>query len=146
MGNNTGDLEKRLKQLKTEKEIDEFICTQKRKSEIQFFYQYLNKLVAEKNISMKEVIAHSHINRNYVYNITNGTKLNPGRDKIIALCIGAHMSYEETNEGLEIGGYCRLRLRNERDVRVAALINMGMYDVLKINIVLEEHGLEPLVI
>ncbi len=64
---------------------------------------------------MSQVVARSKVNRNYVYNITGGVKRNPGRDKIIALCIGACMNYEETNKALEIGGYCRLNPKDERD-------------------------------
>lgn len=93
---------------------------------------------------MSKVVARSKVNKNYVYNITGGSKRNPGRDKIIALCIGACMTYEETNKALEIGGHCRLSVRDERDVRIAVAINTGKADVAALNEYLRQNGLQPL--
>lgn len=83
-------LETVLKELHTEKEVENYLLScigNKEKS--RYFYQYLNQYISEHAVPISEVIAASRINRNYVYNITNGVKKNPGRDKIIALCMGA---------------------------------------------------------
>lgn len=84
------------------------------------------------------------VNKNYVYNILNGDKKKPGRDKILALCIGARMSYSETQRALEIGNVAPLYPKDERDVRIAVGINSGAGDVMKINLILDEYGLEPI--
>ena len=88
---------------------------------------------------MSEVIKKSNISRNYVYNIVNGDR-NPGRDKIIALCIGAGMNYSEINRALKIAGEGVLYPKNERDARIAAAVNNGIDSVVNLNIILAgEH-------
>ncbi len=95
------DLEERLLRLKTREETERYIEDLKKSKRHAYFYQYLNQYAGAKNIPIKEIIDSSEINKNYVYNIVNGRRKYPGRDKIIALCIGASMNYEETNRGLE---------------------------------------------
>ena len=107
------NLEKAMKALQTDEQIEDYLCCQQEDGEIKYFYQYLHQIADAKKIPMSQVVARSKVNRNYVYNITGGVKRNPGRDKIIALCIGACMNYEETNKALEIGGYCRLNQKTK---------------------------------
>lgn len=144
MDNDTKSLEKAIKALETDAQIDDYLCRQLDDREIKYFYQYLHQIADAKKTPMSQVVARSKVNKNYVYNITGGVKRNPGRDKIIALCIGACMNYGETNKALEIGGYCRLNPREERDVRIAVAINTRQYDVVKINASLVKNGLQPL--
>ena len=126
------DLEERLLRLKTREETERYIEDLKKSKRHAYFYQYLNQYAGAKNISIKEIIDSSEI-RKY-----------PGRDKIIALCIGASMNYEETNRGLETGGYCRLQPHQDRDVWIAVAVNTGNYNIQSINEELEAHGLKPL--
>ncbi len=109
-----------------------------------YFYEYLNYIIAEKELAVSDVIRRSGISRNYVYNILNGNKKRPGRDKILALCIGASMSFSETQKGLEIAGAASLYPRNARDVRIAVAINQGICSVMKVNMMLDELDLDPL--
>lgn len=143
MTSDTKSLEKAIKALMTEEQIETYLDRQQ-KREITYFYQYLHQIADAKKIPMSQVVARSKVNKNYVYNITGGVKRNPGRDKIIALCIGACMNYEETNKALEIGGYCRLNPKDERDVRIAVAINTRQYDVVKLNDRLVKNHLQPL--
>ena len=138
------DLEERLLRLKTREETERYIEDLKKSKRHAYFYQYLNQYAGAKNIPIKEIIDSSEINKNYVYNIVNGRRKYPGRDKIIALCIGASMNYEETNRGLETGGYCRLQPHQDRDVWIAVAVNTGNYNIQSINDQLEAHGLKPL--
>ncbi|MEY8296097.1 MAG: hypothetical protein ACLRJC_09650 [Emergencia timonensis] len=144
MDSDTKNLEKAMKALQTDEQIEDYLCCQQEDGEIKYFYQYLHQIADAKRIPMSQVVARSKVNRNYVYNITGGVKRNPGRDKIIALCIGACMNYEETNKALEIGGYCRLNPKDERDVRIAVAINTRKHDVVKINESLIKNDLQPL--
>lgn len=140
-GNNK---ELELSDLKSQNDTEEFIrnhCIQPEKIS---FHIYFNQKVREKGIELNQVIKSSMINRNYIYNITNGRKLRPGRDKILALCIGAHMDIDEINRGLEISDHCPLCPCRERDVRIASMVNNNKFDVLTINLELESKGLEPL--
>lgn len=144
MDNRTERLEEIVKTLRTSQDVENYLEVELAEEEIRYFYQYLNQYVGEKKIPMSQVISSSKINKNYVYNITNGSKKRPGRDKIIALCFGAAMTYEEINRGLEIGGCCRLNPKDARDVWISVFANRKQYDILELNILLEQQGLAPL--
>ena len=105
------------------------------------FYEYMNAFIASKGLVVNEVISRSGISRNYVYNILNGNTKNPGRDKVMALCIAAGMNIDEVNRGLKIAGHNSLYPKNPRDIQIASLINRGETSVLKINLELHELGL-----
>lgn len=143
MDDDTKKLANAIKALKSEAEVSRYLRSQCDSSK-RYFYQYLRQIADIKGMPMSKVVARSKVNKNYVYNITGGSKRNPGRDKIIALCIGACMTYEETNKALEIGGHCRLSVRDERDVRIAVAINTGKADVAALNEYLRQNGLQPL--
>ena len=133
----TRTLSKALEKIHMSEEADQFI-EKHSQSDFAYFYEYL------KELTTAEVITRSGVNKNYVYNILNGDKKKPGRDKILALCIGARMSYSETQRALEIGNVAPLYPKDERDVRIAVGINSGAGDVMKINLILDEYGLEPI--
>lgn len=139
----TRTLSKALEKIHKSEEADQFIAKHGQ-NDFAFFYEYLNWIIARKGLTTAEVITHSGINKNYVYNILNGDKKKPGRDKILALCIGAKMSYSETQRGLEIGNAAPLYPKDERDVRIAVAINSGVSDVTNINLILDEYELEPI--
>lgn len=65
------------------------------------FSAYYNSILAEKSIPLKNAIKESGL-PDYAYQIVNGTRSNPGREKIICLCIAAHMNITETKRALEI--------------------------------------------
>lgn len=133
-----------LQNIKEEKDADQFIKDYVKNESYTYFYEYLNDYIAAKKLDISVVMTNSRINKNYGYNITNGTRKNPGRDKVLALCIGAGMSYLETQRALEIAKVGSIYPKDERDVRIAVAINNGVNDVLKVNIMLEEKGLKPL--
>lgn len=103
----------------------------------------LNSIVSEKGLKKSEVIAKSCIEIHYAYQIFSGAKT-PSRDKVLMLCIGMKLSYEEVNRLLRITGYAELYVKNERDnVLIFGLMkNIG---VIEINSLLYELGLDLLV-
>ena len=107
------------------------------------FARYFNEYIGEHNLTVPEITERSGISGNYVYNIVNGVR-NPGRDKIIALCIGAGMDVSECNRALKIAKEGVLYPKNERDARIIIAINNGITRVMDINIILDNEGLEPL--
>ena len=70
-----------------EKYIEKYVYPHRSRT----FSQYLREYMNQNNIAVADVMKNSGINRNYGYNIINGTRKKPGRDKVIALCIGAGM-------------------------------------------------------
>ena len=135
----TSRLEALLKDVTSKEEAASF--AEAHKSEPKFFYEYMNDYIAVNDLIPNEVIALSGISRNYVYNILNGNTKNPGRDKVIALCIAAGMNLVEVNRGLKIAGHNSLYPKNPRDIHIAALINRGVQSILDINLELHELGL-----
>ncbi len=107
-------------------------------------HTFLNDIMAKKGISVSELIAGSGINRNYIYNILNGQRKNPGRDKVLALCIGLGAGFADTNRALELVRLAPLYPRDERDIRIALALNRGVTKVTLVNLMLEEKGLPPL--
>lgn len=140
----TERLNKMLKEVKSPEAEKEYLQKHIGEAGYDFFYEYYNDILAEKSLDVTAVIKHSGISRNYVYNILNGIKKNPGRDKIIALCVAAKMDFDETNRGLKIAGTGVLYAKSERDVVIAGAINNQIGDTTKLNILLDEHNLMPL--
>lgn len=139
----TRSLSKILEQVKDCREADEFIQSYESR-EFTYFYEYLNWMIGKKEIPTASVVAASGISKNYVYNILNGHKKNIGRDKVIALCIGAGLNYSQTQRGLEIAKAAPLYPKDARDVRIAVAINSGLKDVTQVNLLLDQYGLAPL--
>ncbi len=110
------------------------------------FHEMLNDTIIRNDLKVADVMRASGININYGYNIVNGARKNPGRDKIIALCIGSGMNFRETQAALDAAGLARLYYRSERDVRIAAALNNKVCDVFQVNMDLSEHDLEPLAV
>lgn len=76
--------------------------------------KYFSRLITNKNLRKADVVKNSGIERTYAYQILNGTK-NPSRDKMIALCVGAHLNIEEVQMALKYTGFMPLYPRVKRD-------------------------------
>ena len=134
------EAEKRLRKIRYKNEIETYVrefCSFEQPT----FAEYLNHVMTCKGVKTADVLKNSGINKNYGYNIINGIRSNPGRDKIIALCIGAGMNLQEMQTALDIARTGRLLYFDERDVRIAAAVNSGVFKVVEINMILSEHNL-----
>lgn len=138
------ELTQKVKALKTESAVREYVEKYLKEEQDEHFHEYLRQHILKHDLSMAQVMKNSCINKNYGYNITNGTRKRPGREKVIALCIGAKMCFDETQKALRLAEHPLLNPRKERDVWIALAINNKTGDVLKLNLLLEEKGLEPL--
>ena len=134
----------KLKKLRTPGETEAFVDKYVIKGRTLAFHEYLRQYIADNALLVSDVMNKSCINKNYGYNIINGIRRRPGRDKVLALCIGAGMGFDDVQKALELAGQPVLNPRSERDVRIAVALNNGVNDVLKLNIQLEEKGVEPL--
>ncbi|MEG0918554.1 MAG: hypothetical protein RSB99_03810 [Bacilli bacterium] len=108
------------------------------------FHQFFNDYIAYKDINITDVLNKSGINKNYVYGIVNGTKKNPGRDKVIALCVAAGMDFVETNRTLKISKLGPLYSKDPRDVTIIVFINNKNTNVTDLNLQLTNENFKPL--
>lgn len=131
----TINLYKIVNDLKTKKELDEYIGTLTPES----FKWFFNEYVAANNLDLPTIHKKSNLSRGYFYNIINGDR-RPSRDKIICLCIGAGMNVKQLDRGLRIGETGKLDPKNSRDVLIWYAVNKGIDNVVLINIMLDEYG------
>ncbi len=103
------------------------------------YYEYMLK---QKDILKKDAISRSFVDRIYAYQIIAGTR-KPGRDKLIALCIGGGFTYEETKRALEIAELGTLYSKDSRDSVIIYALNKKL-SVTSTNALLEEYGEKPL--
>ena len=136
----TNTLTQILMGVKTEKDAEDYI-NEHTNVHYGSFSEYFKTYITKENLVMADIIKNSSINKNYVYQIIDGSK-QASRDKLLALCIGAGMNYTSTNRALKAGGKNPIDPKNPRDVRIAICINQGLKKVLDVNICLEENGLD----
>ena len=139
----TRSLSKKLEKVRNAADAEAFVDAHAGTG-VKDLHTFLNTLIAEKGIAVTDLIEKSGINKNYIYNILNGERKNPGRDKVIALCIGIGAGFSATNQALELVRHAPLYPKDERDIRIAVAINSGVGSVTKVNMMLEENGLAPL--
>ena len=137
----TRHLEEKLKRIDAQDDVSGFISMNRNKDGS--FREFYSRFLNEKNIDVPEILKRSCVSRNYIYNILNGDR-DPGRDKVLALCIAAGMDYSETDRALELAGQRRIYPKDERDARIAIMINQGVHEVTDVNIMLDSYGLETL--
>lgn len=99
----------------------------------------LNELLAEKGLSLKKVIKKSNLNPNYAYQIFNGQKSKPSRDKLIAICIGMNLTIRETQKVLKQCKVSPLYVRFKRDAIIMHCIK-NKKDVISLNLELESNN------
>lgn len=138
----TTSLGKILSHVTTEEEEQAYLKRLKNRQDD--FTSCLNAFLAEKGLTVSDVARSSGINRNYIYNIFNGNRKNPSRDRVIAIAIGLRMNYGQTNHLLELAGLSPLVPFDIRDVRIAIAINREVENVTDLNLMLAEQNLEPL--
>lgn len=100
----------------------------------------LNAELAKKKISKGIAVKRAGIVPSYGYQILDGKKENPTRDKVIMMCIGIGMSYVETQNLLKVTGYPSLYPRNQRDSFIIFAIE-NKYDIITINLNLQKLNL-----
>lgn len=137
----TRSLSRRLQEIRDDIDGERFIRDH---SYDETLHGFLNRLMAEQAISIPELIDASGVSRNYIYNILSGERPNPGRDKVIAICIGLRASFTQINRALELVKHSALYPRDERDARIAIAVNQGVKTVTEVNLMLEKNKLKPL--
>lgn len=131
-----------LSQIDTELEIEEYIKRANKTDSFNNFSDYFWSLPEVNAISDSTLIKLSGIEKSYYYQIKKG-KRNPGRDKILRLCIGAELSLQETIKALEMSECAILYSRNRRDIILSVAINRHL-TVIDTNLLLDKYKEKPL--
>lgn len=100
------------------------------------FTDYIETLLEDKKMSKSVLIERSTLDRNYAYQILNGTK-NPSQDKIIMLALALQLDLHDTNNLLTLSSNKVLYPKIKRDALIIYCLNKH-YDVIKTNEMLDE--------
>lgn len=109
-------------------------------------YRILSQIIAENGLKTSDVVtnAMAYIAKSYVYDIINGCKTNPTRDKLLILCIASRMNVNQTKKVLVSFGLSPLYAKSARDAIIYACINNKVWNIKEINEQLFKHEQMPL--
>lgn len=140
MNKTTGEL---LELLKDKKSIQAFVSDEKDNMVLDAPCDLLQKIVESKNLSKKEVIEKSNLDKTYAYQIFSGVKSHPSRDKIIMLGFGMNATTKEMQSILKSFCLAELYVRNKRDCVILYSLQKGD-SLIDANITLQELNLQIL--
>ena len=89
-------------------------------------HEYLESLLAEKNLVKREVIEQSGLNREYAYHIFSGNRKNPSRAKILALAIAMGLNFDEVQYLLRYARQSPLYPRNPWDSVIISAVEQKL--------------------
>ena len=139
----TEQLNRILGDATNEEELQKYLKELKQSGDALQIQAYFNEILAQKQLSAADVVRNSNLAPAFAYQLLNGTRTNPNRMKIIALCLGCQMTLPETQRALEIAGLRKLYPRDAADAIIIYNINKGNLSVTDINIQLDAAGLPP---
>ncbi len=100
---------------------------------------FLNSLCEERGLVHERVILAADIERTYGHQIFRGMRI-PSRDKLLQLAFGLGLSFEETQQLLQIGQKPPLCIKIKRDAVIAYCL-IHQLTVIGTQVLLEERGL-----
>ncbi len=108
------------------------------------FSQYLLFLIQEKKMTNAEVYKRAIVDKKVFSKIKNDIHYRPNKLTAMCLCVGAKLNLDESNDLLARAGYafspCYIR-----DVIFKYFIEHEIYDMIELDIQLEEHGIPCIV-
>lgn len=104
------------------------------------FQQYLFYLIQTKNLSNSAVYKRAIITKQLFSKIKLNENYHPDKSTAMRLCVGATLNLDETKDLLARAGYA-LSPCDKRDIIFAFFIEHEVFDMVEIDIALEEHGL-----
>lgn len=104
--------------------------------------EYLQKLLAEKNLSKAQVIKDSQLGEIYAHHIFGGRK-NTSREYILSLAVAMKLTPKETDYLLYYGKHKKLYVRDRWDEVIFFALENGL-NILETNELLHDMNLSPL--
>ena len=104
------------------------------------FQEYLLYLIQTKGFTNAEVYTRALVNKKLFSKIKNNPNYHPDKATVMRLCVGAKLSMDETKDLMARAGYA-LSPCDKRDIIFSFFIEHKVFDMIEIDIALEEHGL-----
>lgn len=104
------------------------------------FQEYLLYLIQMKGFTNAEVYKRSILSKKLFSKINRNPQYHPDKRTAMRLCVGARLNMDETIDLLARAGYA-LSPCDKTDIIFSFFIENQVYDMIEIDIALEEHGL-----
>lgn len=104
------------------------------------FQEYLMYLIDSRNLSNAEVYKRAIVTKQLFSKIKLNPNYHPDKSTAMRLCVGAKLNLDETKDLLARAGYA-LSPCDKRDIIFSFFIERNIFDMIEIDIALEEHGL-----
>ena len=104
------------------------------------FSEYLMYLIAEKQMENADVYKRAIVDKKIFSKIKNNVDYHPQKLTALCLCVGAKLNLDETKDLLARAGYA-LSPCDKTDIIFSYFIENEIYDMIELDIQLEEHGL-----
>ncbi|SEQ67979.1 O-acetyl-ADP-ribose deacetylase (regulator of RNase III), contains Macro domain [Lachnospiraceae bacterium NE2001] len=104
------------------------------------FSQYLLYLIQDKNMSNADVYKRAIVDKKTFSKIKNNVDYHPQKLTALCLCVGAKLNLDESKDLLARAGYA-LSPCDKTDIIFSYFIENKIYDMIELDIQLEEHGL-----
>lgn len=111
-------------------------------TELPGFCHYLYEIMDKHNMTAKDVIRKSGIERSYYYHILSGQKT-PGRNILLRICFCISATLSETNQLLRLANHNPLYAKVHRDAALIFAIDKK-YTMQEANTLLIQAGEQPL--
>lgn len=108
------------------------------------FSVYIKNLIIKNGITQQVVFLRADIPERYGYKLLSGEKHTRQRDIILRICYAAGLTLDETQRALKKYEMPELYAKIPRDALLMIMFNERPGDILEVNRLLKENGMEPL--
>ena len=104
------------------------------------FSEYLMFLIEKNGMAAPDVYKAACVDKKVFSKIKNDPNYHPQKLTALCLCIGAKLNMDDATDLLKRAGYA-LSNADKTDIIFSYFIEKGIYDIVDLDIMLEEHGL-----
>lgn len=104
------------------------------------FSRYLLFLIGQKGLKNADVYKSAIVDKKVFSKLKTNPEYHPDKSTALRLCVGARLNMDETKDLLGRAGYA-LSPCDKTDIIFSYFIENGIYNMIEIDIQLEEHGL-----
>ena len=105
---------------------------------------YMKNIFSEKKLTQQLVFLRADVPERYGYKLLSGEKRTRQRDVILRICYAAEMSLAQTQRALKKYEMPELYAKLPRDALLMIIFNERPGDIIEVNEILKEHGMDPL--